>query len=78
MSAEPSSSEKMRAAKRASSGPPTSAGQPRTPRILIVEDEVSLGRALLRWLRDYNVVHSASMSEALTRIRSGEPVDLIL
>jgi DNA-binding NtrC family response regulator len=47
-------------------------------KILIVEDEASLGRALLRWLRDYDVVHCLGMGDALLRIRAGERFDVIL
>jgi CheY-like chemotaxis protein len=79
MSVGASSSEKMRAAKRASSEPPSPSGShPRVANILLVEDEVSLGRAMLRWLRDYKVVHCTGIAEALTRIRAGERFDLIL
>jgi DNA-binding NtrC family response regulator len=82
MSVDASSSEKMRAAKRASSEPPSlpqpSGSHPRVASILLVEDEVSLGRAMLRWLRDYKVVHCTGIAEALMRIRAGERFDLIL
>jgi DNA-binding NtrC family response regulator len=88
MSADPSSSNKMRAAAAKRGGtrpplphpppPPASGRPPRLYRILLVEDEESLGRALIRWLRDYDVVYCASLSEALKRIRSDEPFDVVL
>jgi DNA-binding response OmpR family regulator len=82
---DPTSSEKLRAAQRASerarassSLPPTSGVEARPPRVLIVEDEVALGRALLRWLREYDVSHETGMAPALERIRAGERFDAIL
>jgi len=44
----------------------------------VVEDEAALGRALTRWLRDYDVVHCTTMTEALDRIRSGERFDVVV
>jgi two-component system NtrC family sensor kinase len=80
MSAEPSNSEKMRAAKRLPEPTPVRASiaAPRRPRLLVLEDELPLGRAILRWLRDYDVVHCAAMDEAMVRIRAGERFDAVL
>jgi DNA-binding response OmpR family regulator len=81
MSVDQSNSEKMRAARRLPESPPvrvaSNAGQ-RPARLLVLEDEVALGRAILRWLRDYEVVHCAGMGQALALIRSGERFDAIL
>jgi DNA-binding response OmpR family regulator len=81
MSAEPSNSEKMRVASGWQPEPPalhvTAIASPRA-RLLIVEDEVPLGRAILRWLRDYEVVHCTGMGEALERIRTGERFDAVI
>jgi DNA-binding NtrC family response regulator len=69
----------MRAAKRSERAAPQVSGIPeRRARILVVEDEVALGRALLRWLRDYEVVHCTGMAEALGRIRAGERFDAVV
>jgi CheY-like chemotaxis protein len=110
MSADPTSSEKIRAAAKAKrvpssservpvpgSEPPAPGSErvpvpgsersatdkasgvpPRKAKVLVVEDEVALGRALLRWLRDYNVVHCPGIADALARIRGGEHFDVIV
>lgn len=58
--------------------PPTSGTASRVARILIIDDEVALGAALRRSLRDYDVVALANAREALTRISGGERFDFIL
>jgi CheY-like chemotaxis protein len=50
----------------------------RPARILIVDDEVGLGRALQRLFRDYDTVVNTSAQGALDRIVIGERFDLIL
>jgi CheY-like chemotaxis protein len=81
---DPSSSDKMRAA---CAEPPTThtSDVPRSGdlptaklRVLIVEDEVALGRALVRFLRGYTVTFCVSMDEALDRVRGGECFDAIV
>jgi DNA-binding response OmpR family regulator len=47
-------------------------------RVLIVEDEDMLGRALVRFLRGYTVIYCRSADEALVRIRAGELFDVIV
>jgi CheY-like chemotaxis protein len=81
MSASPSKSEKMRAAAKRQPEPllrVASSASSKTARLLVLEDELPLGRAILRWLRDYDVVHCAGMGEALERIRAGEHFDAVL
>jgi DNA-binding response OmpR family regulator len=85
MNADPTSSEKMRAAQKGGDRTPSSPGSsvgsgvaPRRARLLVLEDEVSMGRALVRWLRDYDVVHCTMLAEALDRIRKGERFDLVV
>jgi CheY-like chemotaxis protein len=81
MHADPSSSEKMRAASKSGERPTTSGSSgvaPRRARLLVLEDEPSMGRALVRWLRDYDVVHCTMLAEALDRIRRGERFDLVV
>jgi two-component system NtrC family sensor kinase len=77
-----SNSEKMRAAAEVQSEPPpplsVARGVARRGRLLVLEDEVSLARAILRWLRDYDAVHCAGLGEALKRIRAGERFDAVL
>jgi DNA-binding NtrC family response regulator len=70
---DPSSSEKMRAAAAAARVTPALLA-----RILVVEDEESLGRALLRFLRGYELVYCRSIAEALGRIRAGEHFDVVV
>lgn len=77
-----SNSEKMRAAAEVQSEPPpplsVARGVARRARLLVLEDEVSLARAILRWLRDYDAVHCVGLGEALKRIRAGERFDAVL
>jgi len=47
-------------------------------RILIVDDEPSLGAALRRCLRDYDVVVTVSGQEAMAQLTKGERFDVIL
>jgi DNA-binding NtrC family response regulator len=70
---DPSSSDKMRAATAAAR-----ASTPGLARILVVEDEESLGRALLRFLRGYELVYCRSVAEALGQIRAGEHFDVVV
>ncbi|HSO33967.1 MAG TPA: response regulator [Labilithrix sp.] len=57
----------------------TAAAPPRRARVMVVDDEVALGRALGRGLgRLHDVVVLASGKEALARIASGERFDAIL
>jgi CheY-like chemotaxis protein len=58
--------------------PPPSGTATRQERILIIDDDVALGRALRRALRDYDVVALVDAREALTRISDGERFDFIL
>jgi CheY-like chemotaxis protein len=51
--------------------------QPRA-RILVVDDEIILGNALRRSLREYDVVALANAKDALARISAGERFDFIL
>jgi CheY-like chemotaxis protein len=62
----------------ASDRPPPLNGALRPARILIVDDEVGLGRALQRLFRDYDTVANTSAQGALDRIVIGERFDLIL
>jgi two-component system NtrC family sensor kinase len=81
MSADPSNSEKMRAAAKWQPEPAplrVAGGALPRARLLVLEDEVPLGRAILRWLRDYDVVHCTAMGEALERIRAGERFDGVI
>jgi CheY-like chemotaxis protein len=77
MNADPTSSDKMRAAQKGGERP-SSGMVPRRARILVIEDEVSMGRALVRWLRDYEVVHTATLAEALEKIRDEGRFDLVV
>jgi CheY-like chemotaxis protein len=63
---------------RASDRPPALKDALRPARILIVDDEVGLGRALQRLFRDYDAVVNTSAQGALDRIVIGERFDLIL
>ena len=47
-------------------------------RVLVVDDEPSLGAALRRSLRDYDVVVTVSGHEALEELAKGERFDFIL
>src|SRR5258708_4534491 len=47
-------------------------------RILVVDDEIILGNALRRSLREYDVVALANAKDALARISVGERFDFIL
>jgi DNA-binding response OmpR family regulator len=84
MSGDRTGSDKMRvaalaAARVPSSDAPGSRPGPLTPgRILVVEDEEQLGRALVRFLRSYEVVYCTSVAEALERIRAGEHFDVVV
>ncbi len=83
MEPDPTSSDKMRAARARSPSSsdivPRPDGRPAAPAlVLVVEDEESLGRALLRFLRGYEVVYCQSVGEALVRIRAGELFDVIV
>jgi len=62
----------------ASDRPPPVREALRPARILIVDDEVGLGRALQRLFRDYDTVVNTSAQDALDRIVIGERFDLIL
>jgi CheY-like chemotaxis protein len=62
----------------ASDRPPPLREALRPARILIVDDEVGLGRALQRLFRDYDAVVNTSAQGALDRIVLGERFDLIL
>lgn len=71
----------MRAALRlAASGERPAARVPAAPsaRVLVVDDEVALGRALRRFMRGYEIVHCLGMSEAYERIRGGEVFDVVV
>ncbi len=58
---------------------PSSHDGPAKPaRVLVVEDEESLGRALLRFLRGYEVVYCRSVKEAIDRVRAGEHFDVVI
>jgi len=57
---------------------PASGRVPRMARILIVDDEPSLGAALQRILLDYDAVRTTSGQEALEQLARGERFDLIL
>jgi CheY-like chemotaxis protein len=56
---------------------PGSGQLPPLARILVVDDEKSLGVAIRRSLRDYNVVVTESGPEALARLANGERFDVI-
>ncbi len=60
------------------SSPPFSRQTLRPARILIVDDEEKLARAMQRLFRDYDVVVNLSAQSALDRILRGERFDLIL
>ncbi len=57
---------------------PTTASRNRRTRILVVDDEVTIGRALARTLRGYEVLVLSSAREALARIVAGDRFELIL
>ncbi len=61
-----------------STQPPPSGTAKRLARILIIDDDVALGRALRRVLRNYDVVALANAPDALARISDGERFDFIL
>ena len=56
--------------------PAADASPPRV-RILVVDDDVLVGRALQRSLRDYDVVTLGRAEEALARVATGERFDVI-
>jgi CheY-like chemotaxis protein len=62
----------------ASDRPPPLREALRPARILIVDDEVGLGRALQRLFRDYDTVVNTRAQDALDRVVIGERFDLIL
>jgi CheY-like chemotaxis protein len=62
----------------ASDRPPPHREALRPARILIVDDEVGLGRALQRLFRDYDTVVNTRAQDALDRVVIGERFDLIL
>lgn len=48
-------------------------------RVLVIDDEPSIGAALKRWLgRDHDVVYESSARAGLARIERGEQYDLVL
>jgi CheY-like chemotaxis protein len=55
----------------------TAGAEPRA-RILVVDDEIILGNALRRSLREYDVVALANGRDALARVSAGERFDFIL
>jgi CheY-like chemotaxis protein len=57
---------------------PGAGGIARMARVLVVDDEPSLGAALRRSLRDYDVVVTVSGHEALEELARGERFDFIL
>ena len=60
-------------------GPPAvNEGAMRPARIMIVDDDIDLARALGRLFRDYDVVVQCSPADALGRIANGERFDIIL
>lgn len=62
-----------------SAGPPVKSGVPNTDvRILIVDDDPTILRALARHLRAYDVVALADATTALQRIGNGERFDFVL
>ena len=71
----PSSSVERRGFDRAEPG---SGALPRVARVLVVDDEPSIGAALRRSLRDYDVVVTVNGLEALAQIAHGERFDIIL
>jgi CheY-like chemotaxis protein len=50
----------------------------RTLRVLVIDDEPSIGSALRRCLREHEVVVTTSGQEALARLSAGEEFDVIL
>lgn len=68
-------------AERPAEAPPSNRPKPHRapPRVLVIDDEVALGRALGRLLASaYHVDTLASARDALDRIRAGERWDAIL
>jgi PAS domain S-box-containing protein len=63
---------------RAASAPPTSAAAPRTGRILVVDDDVTVGRTIARVLRGHDVRVVTSGRQALDAFAKGERFDVIL
>jgi CheY-like chemotaxis protein len=59
------------------SEPATDAGR-REVRVLVVDDDLAVGTALRRSLREYDVVLLDSARGALTRVAAGERFDLLL
>jgi len=58
--------------------PVTSPSDPRTIRILVVDDDELVRKSLRRALKDYDVVVLDSANEAAARIRAGDRFDLIV
>jgi CheY-like chemotaxis protein len=58
--------------------PSPDSGAPRPARVMIVDDEESLTRALSRLFRDYDVVVHVDPTDALGRVASGERFDVIV
>jgi two-component system cell cycle response regulator len=57
---------------------PNTASRRRGARILIVDDDASVGRALARTLRGYDVVVEDDAREALARVVAGDRFELVL
>ncbi|MGH7436424.1 MAG: response regulator [Polyangiaceae bacterium] len=60
------------------SGPPDSSPQRRRVRVLIVDDDIQVGKALQRCLCDHDVVVLDSGTDAVERLTAGDRFDLIL
>jgi CheY-like chemotaxis protein len=73
----PAAPQKIETAPAASPGPAPVA-QARRGRVLVVDDEPSICKALRRALREHDVVTCTSAREALERIRLGERFDVVL
>src|SRR5271170_1849668 len=58
--------------------PPKDDKAARKFRIVVVDDEIAIGRSLARTLRNYDVVALDNARDVLTRLRAGERYDLIL
>ena len=68
----------MREARRPDSGPSPGAAHPRRARVLAIDDEPFVLRALGRILEAHDLTPLASARDALARLDAGERFDLVL
>ncbi|MDQ3034615.1 MAG: response regulator [Myxococcota bacterium] len=51
---------------------------PERLRVLVIDDEPLIGRAVKRTLADHDVVYEERSDRAIARLRAGEPFDVVL